>query len=600
MVYGTEVLDRIREAIDIVHLVSEYVVLKQRGRNFVGLCPFHHEKTPSFTVSPEKQIFYCFGCGTGGDIFSFVMKHEHLEFPEAVRFLAEKAGIPLEEKQRKKVSSKFKQNERLYQLNLLAARFFYKALHAQPGEKAVRYLEKRGIKAETREQFALGYALDHWHALHTFLEKQGFSRQEICQAGLAIPREKGGGCYDRFRDRLIFPIQDLRGRFIAFGGRILGSGEPKYLNSPETPVFQKKNNLYGLKIALPEIRKTGRALIMEGYMDVISAYQHGHANAVASLGTAFTIEQARLLARYAKEVVIALDGDEAGIKATLRCLEIFDGLDVVVKILEIPEGSDPDDYLQSHGGQAFQRLIEEALTAFEYKLKLALKRHDPDSIQGKVEIVNELLPDLAKMKNIIARQEYIKLMARRLDIDEEGIQRQLNRQYKLQKIGNNRDKKVNFRHNIEGSFRRSKLSFIKVEHQLLRLVLEQPELVLLIETEIGFENFSDARVRKVLETIRQLLNTIQDVPGVAKILEVLEGEEEKQLVLSLSSQESIPEINDRVIEDSIKACQRLVFKRKESNKRFEISQAEKEGNFERVHELTLELMTLQKKLQDLK
>lgn len=599
MGYATEVLDQIREAIDIVDLIGEYVVLKQRGRNFVGLCPFHLEKTPSFTVSPEKQIFYCFGCGVGGDIFSFIMKQENLEFPEAVRFLAERAGIILEEKQGKIDTSKQRQNERLYQINLLAARFFYKALNTKQGEKAALYLRQRGINDKTREKFALGYSFDDWHALHTFLESRGFRWQEICQAGLAIPREKGNGCYDRFRNRLIFPIQDLRGRFIAFGGRILEDGEPKYLNSPETPVFQKKHHLYGLKLALPEIRKTGRALLMEGYMDVISAHQHGHTNAVASLGTAFTKEHARLLARYAKEVVIAYDSDNAGIQATLRCLEMFAGLDVVVKVLEIPAGKDPDEFLRNYGGQSFQELIEEALTAFEYKFKLALTKHDPNSVQGKVEIINELLPDLARMTNAIERQEYIKLITGRLHVDEDAIYKELRRKYKLQKTGNNRDKKVKFRHNIEGSSLRSNLRHFKVEQDLLQLVLEQPDLVFLVEKEIGFENFNDPRVKKVLQTIRQLLNTGQEISGVVQILEALDAEEEKQLVLNLSSQENVP-INDRIIEDSIKACQRLILKEKEIKKRCEISQAEKEGNFAKVHELTLELMALQKKIQELK
>lgn len=596
---SSEILEQIRDATDIVDLISEYVVLKQRGRNFVGLCPFHSEKTPSFSVNPEKQIFYCFGCGAGGDVFTFLMQHEHMEFPEAVQFLAEKTGIRLEQNREPGEQAKTEQLNRLYQLNLLAARFFYRALTAKQGKNAAAYLVTRGITPEIRKKFALGYAFEAWDSLLKYLETQGFNPKEIVQAGLAIAKEGGTGYYDRFRNRVMFPIQDQRGRFIAFGGRVIDGGEPKYLNSPETAIFQKKYTLYGLKLALPEIRRTGKALIMEGYMDVISAHQHGHTNAVASLGTAFTREQARLLSRYAQEIIIAYDSDNAGIQAALRCISIFDGLDVRLKVLEIPEGKDPDEYLKNKGGKAFGELIYQAPTAFEYKLNLSLKQHDATTVQGKVEIVKGLLPDLAKLKSSIERQEYIKLIARKLNISEEAIYQELKQEYKLQKNGTAEDKKVNFRHNIEGSSRRVKESICRPEHDLLKLVLEQPELVLLIEKEIGFAGFTDIRVTRIFETIKQLLLASSQAPDVVKILEALVAEEEKQLLLALSSSDPLP-VNDRIIEDSIKAIKLMKLKQLESEKRLQISQAEKEGNLDRVRELTLLLIDLQKRIQSLK
>jgi DNA primase len=593
-------IEQIKSATDIVELVGEYVVLKQRGRNFVGLCPFHSEKTPSFTVNQEKQIFYCFGCGEGGDAISFLMKHEHMDFPEALKLLAQKAGIEL----KTKAESSFNQAARhrhakTFEIIRLAANYFYMNLRTEQGKEAIDYLTQRNINEQVCKTFALGFSLDTWDGLLTFLKSQGIKPEEAAEAGLVIPKEKASGYFDRFRKRLMFPILDVRGRVIGFGARAIDGGEPKYLNSPETDVFQKKLNLYGIKQAIPQIRRTGMALVMEGYMDVITAHQFGHTNAVASLGTAFTPEQARLLCRYTDEVVLAYDNDQAGQQAVLRGLDIFEGLDVKTRVLTITEGKDPDGFLQTKGSEAFSQLIDKALSGFEYRLKVAIENHNIQSVQGKVEVVNIVLPALAKMKSPVERQEYIKLLARKLDLQEEAIYQELKASGKSRQIANSRDKKGNFRHNIEGSSSRKKAKFEKLEYDLLKLVLDQPELVLLIEKEIDYAFFIDEKVPSILQAIKKALLAETDVSDVTKILDYIQEEKEKQLVLMLSALDAFPD-NDRLVEDVVKSFKILGLKRQERDLRRKISEAEKEGNFIVVHELTLVLAKLQKQIQSLK
>lgn len=593
----SHILQQIREAIDIVDLIGEYVVLKQRGRNFIGLCPFHTEKTPSFTVNPEKQIFYCFGCGAGGDVFAFIMKHERLEFPEAVQMLADRSGLrwAAEQKHRPEQSE---QAKKIFQLNLLAARFFYQALATEQGKLAAAYLRERGLTPAIRKSFAVGFAYDSWDSLLKKLQAEGFKPEEIVKAGLAVAKENGS-YYDRFRNRVMFPIQDNKGRFIAFGGRTIDGGEPKYLNSPETPVFQKKMHLYALKQALAEIRRTGTVLIMEGYMDVIAAHQYGFTNAVASLGTSFTREQARLLTRYAREAIIAYDSDNAGIKAAQRCIEVFDGLEMVVRVLEIPEGKDPDDFLRKWGREAFQKLLLEAGTAIEYKLKLGMKQYDTGTVQGKVDLVRQLLPDIAKLKGSVERQEYIKLIARKLNLHEEALYHELQQEYKIQNYTPAGDKNTRIRNNIQGSSYLSAPKAVKAELDLLKLVLEQPELVFLVDKEIGYANFTDPRISNILPAMKKALLETGEELDIVRLLEYMPSGEEKQLVLNLTATDPIP-VNEKSIADSIKAMNLGRLKTMESQKRLEISQAEKEGNFAKVHELTLLLVDLQKQIQSLK
>ena len=354
MQISEEILEKIKSQNDIVDVISERVRLKKAGRNFTGLCPFHNEKTPSFSVSQEKQIYKCFGCGEAGNVISFVMKDKNLPFIEAVKYLANRANIPLKLGNGEQSQSNRKK-ELLYKVNVEAAKFFFSNL--MNNQNAKEYFLNRGIKEETIKKFGLGYANDSWNSLMFYLRKKGINDGLLEEAGLISVNKEKGRKYDRFRNRVMFPVFDYQGKVIGFGGRVLDDSKPKYLNSPETLVFQKGTNLYGLNFALKHNMSERYFVIVEGYMDLISLHQYGITNVVASLGTALTINQARLLKRYADKVVISYDADLAGQMATLRGLEILRTAGFDVRVLSIPQGKDPDEYVRSNGREAFLKSI---------------------------------------------------------------------------------------------------------------------------------------------------------------------------------------------------------------------------------------------------
>jgi DNA primase len=431
-----DLLDEIRAKIDIGAVIGEYVPLKKRGANLLGLCPFHQEKTPSFTVSPDKQMFYCFGCQTGGNVFSFLVKREGLSFTEAVEQLAARAGVVLPERTsgpenaaaREAGERRKRETDLLYRVLDFTSRYYTQALSRSPaGEKVRAYLAQRGVGAETVTSFRLGYSLESWTALVKTLTAKGVSETVLEQAGLAV-RSKDR-LYDRFRNRLMFTIADHRGRPIGFGARALSEAdEPKYLNSPETPLFSKGRGLYALHLAAGAIRRQGLAIVVEGYMDAIACHEHGFDFTVASMGTAFTGEQARLLRRFTGTVVTAFDADAGGTQATLRGLEVLTASGFKVKVAEMPGGKDPDEGLRASGGrEAFARAVAEALPLAEYCFRLALRSHDTGTIEGRVGAVSEILPVLAGIDNPLERQEYIRDFARRLPVPEEALRLELGR-----------------------------------------------------------------------------------------------------------------------------------------------------------------------------
>ncbi len=415
-----EFIEEVKSRNDLVSVAGEYVALKRRGNSLVGLCPFHQEKTPSFTVSPEKQFFYCFGCGAGGDVIEFVMRLEKLAFPEALQWLAERAGLPLPERTAPAEQKKEKEREWLFRLHRLAALFYRKILTERPsGQKALAYLEERGIKPRTAERFFLGYAPDSWTGLVELLQKKKIPLAMAEKAGLVIRGERG--YYDRFRDRLLFSIMTPQGRVAAFGGRLLGEGVPKYLNSPETPLFSKGRYLYGLSQAKEAIRREHTAVIVEGYMDVLQAHQAGLEHVVAALGTALTREQARALRRYTDRVVIAFDADAAGRAAALRGLDILKAYGIQVRVAVLPAGEDPDSLLKKEGPEVFRQLLAESKDLFLFKLDCLLAEKEPASPEAKAQAVKEVLPLLAEVENMVARAEYIKEIASRFGVSEEAV-----------------------------------------------------------------------------------------------------------------------------------------------------------------------------------
>ena len=425
MAIATEVIEQIRSFSSIESVIGEYVPdLKQAGRNWKCCCPFHTEKTPSFVVSPEKGIFRCFGCGVAGDVFKFIMLIEKVSWIEAVKKLAEKSGIQIEEtKENKFVIS---ERAKIFKLLETTARFYHKCfLETNAAKVAREYAKQRGLSQKTIEQFMIGYSPKN--KLVTAALKKGYTCDMLLKAGL-ITKMQNGQFFEYMSERLVFPIMDVQGRVVAFGGRTLTNQKTKYINSPETEVYSKSANLYGLFNTLPELRQTRRIFLLEGYMDVVMTQQYGVAGTVASLGTSFTLQQAKLISRYADNVVLLFDPDEAGKTATQRALDIFSGTDIPVKIATLPDELDPDEYLLKYGKEKFDKFIEEkSQNVIEFVFERIFSNTDKTSPQAKAKAVSNILSFIVKTKNVIVQREYIKYVARKLAVEEEILLRELNK-----------------------------------------------------------------------------------------------------------------------------------------------------------------------------
>lgn len=425
-------IDLVRSSTDIVSLVSQYVPLKPSGASFKGLCPFHTEKTPSFHVNPERQIFHCFGCHEGGDAFKFLMLYEKLSFVEAIQQLASRAGLTMP---RTSGAARKEDEERTILLRLQdeAAGYYQKTLRETPqGAKARAYLSKRGLTDETLERFGLGLALDQWTGLLEHLTRRGARPEQVERAGLAIPRKGGRGYYDRFRARVIIPIRSESGKIVAFGGRVLGQGEPKYLNSPESPIYNKSSVLYGFDRAKEAIRKEGFAILMEGYMDCLQAYQAGFGHAVACCGTSLTKGHTRLLKRYTDRVVVNFDPDVAGERAARRSIDILLEEGFEVRVLTLPDGQDPDRFLVEQGPDRYGKLLGEAVSFVEFLIREAGKRYDVSDPRGRASLLNEILPVLGKIPNRVERVGYIGPLAEHAGITDQTILNELRRHVETQ------------------------------------------------------------------------------------------------------------------------------------------------------------------------
>ena len=412
----------IRNASDIFDVISEVVLLKRAGKNYQGLCPFHSEKTPSFSVSPDKQVFYCFGCGAGGNVFSFLMKHEGLSFAEAVRKLGRRYGIAVEDRQLSpEERRRVQEREGILDINREAASFYRRMLlDSREGAAALAYLQNRGLTRETMERFSLGFAPAGWEVLLRYFAERRISSEFPEKAGLVIPREKGGGHYDRFRNRIIFPIRDVGGHIIGFGGRVMDDSLPKYLNSPETVVFNKRRSLYGLDAARAKCRETGTVHLVEGYFDVLALSQAGIANVAATLGTALTHEHVRMLKGHAREIVLVYDSDQAGMRAARKSVETFQREEMSARILVLPEGEDPDSFLLKFGPEAFLEKSRNARSMMDFLMEEAVREHGL-SIEGKLRILGEMKAPLGAVPDPIARSLYIRNLASLLDVEERSV-----------------------------------------------------------------------------------------------------------------------------------------------------------------------------------
>lgn len=419
-----EVIDQVLHASNIVDVVEGYLPLKQAGKYYRALCPFHTEKTPSFTVNPERQIFYCFGCGEGGDVFRFLMRREGFTFPEAVRHLAQRAGIPLPERGRDRRGEGVL---RLYEVQRLASDYFRRTLQSREGDEARNYLSQRGVDAGMVERYQLGYALPEWEGLLRDLAKGGMTTTQVEAGGLALPRQGGRGYYDRFRDRLMIPICDSTGKIVGFGGRAMGDQQPKYLNSPETAIYRKGVHLYGLHVAARAIREAGVALVVEGYFDAMILHGGGFPHAVASLGTALTPEQVSLLHRYAEKAILVFDPDPAGIQAAWRGLELLVAQEMGVAVVVLPEGKDPDSFLREYGTDALMERVALAQDVVDFLLTRAEERTGLKGVDEKAAAARQILRLIARMPEGIRRAKYVQKLAERLGVAEGVILVELRR-----------------------------------------------------------------------------------------------------------------------------------------------------------------------------
>lgn len=550
-------LEEIKSRVDIVDLISEYISLKKAGQNWKGLCPFHTEKTPSFTVSPAKQIYHCFGCGSGGDIFSFLMQYESLTFPEVLRTLAKKSGVALAESP--KIAAQAGTKEALVTIHGEALGFFRQNLKNTPA--ALRYLNSRGIDAKIQDHFSLGYALKSWNSLLLFLKKKGHTDETILKAGLASRGRSG--LYDTFRDRLIFPIIDLKGDVVAFGGRAINGAEPKYLNSPETLIFNKSRVLYGLNLARDFIKKNGHVLFMEGYMDVISAVAHGFGHSVAPLGTAFTAEHGKLIKRFTQNVILIFDSDIAGVKAAKRAAALLLENGLNVRVLVLPGKDDPDSFLRKKNGtEAFRRMLETPLSVVDFLVMQKGDRH----VLGK-----EALEIISRVPNRVLQGQYVKALSEGLDVEERYVREELLSIRKLPRSGIEKSAPANLPNPGKRPLD---------EVYIIKLLLQLPEQVERFSRILTDDYFKDTAVRGIFNKIIDGLNDFN-------VLLATCDNKEKALLTEISLMEDF-EDPDKALRDCIK---RVKMKRRSvllHQIRLRIKDAEQNKDAALLRELQLE------------
>lgn len=503
LLYSEDVINRVRDSVDIHDLISGFVTLRKAGRNYVGLCPFHAEKTPSFNVNPEKQIFHCFGCGVGGDVFKFLELQEGLSFPEAMRKFADRAGISLPDS-RSRGGSRRTEDERKALTKVLAeaADYFRRELESPAGTAARAYLAKRRVSGSIIADFGLGYARPEWEGLLRHMTQRGHGPALLEKAGLVVKRSEGEGYYDRFRGRIVFPIRDINGTTIAFGGRVLDDSLPKYLNSPETTLYSKSNVLFCMDKAKEAARKHDHFIIVEGYLDAIACHQYGVRNAVATLGTALTEGHLRLMRRFTRKLKLIFDPDPAGVQAALRSFDLIVASGMNVKVVSLPGGDDPDTFLTKQGHEAFTACLKEALPYMDFIIGQVLKNGSGATIAEKVERTSEMLGFIAKLPSGIERNHYLKKTAEALDVDE-AVLRQEMAQHRTAPAGP-RDRAP-----VAATARVGQRP--KAEEMLIHLMLRDEAIAHRLRVRINPEDFTDPLFRRAVGRIFDLLDSGQAV-----------------------------------------------------------------------------------------
>ena len=531
---SNEFKEEVKERIDIVDVISDYVQLKKSGKNYKGLCPFHQEKTPSFTVNPANQFYHCFGCGAGGDVFSFLMEIEHITFFESLKMSAERIGMemPNQSERQKQISNI---RDKIFTINNLSARFYnYLLLEHEIGNKALQYLKNRNFSEDDIKKYNLGFAPDKWTALYKFLNNKGYTKDEMVKAGLVIKKSEQK-FYDRFRNRIIFPIFNSRGEVLAFGGRIIDDNidQPKYLNSPDTIVYDKSDNLYGLNWAKNQLRKSDSAIVMEGYTDVLTAHMNGIENVVASLGTSLTKKQAKLLKRYVSRVYIAYDSDTAGAKATLRGLEILKDKGLTVKVIKLPEDTDPDDYLKSKGREKFLNLKEKSLSLIEFKVDNIISNKELKNADDKINTTHKIVDVLAEITDPIEREVYTKKIAKKVDLDNTILYKEVEKRrekFKNKKSKNKRKKYNNY--NNTSSYSKENLfkNIPEIERKIIKAYIDYPEYRVFIKNNVQKKHF----INKITKKIWSKLISLEKNQNINKLFSEVENEKLKNIFMKLT------------------------------------------------------------------
>lgn len=543
-----EIIEEVRNRTDLVEVISDYVLLKKSGENYKGLCPFHMEKTPSFTVNPRKGIFHCFGCGVGGNVYSFLMQVEKMEFVDAVKHLAARCSIAIPEISG---SKQIQAKDALYKINESAAKFYQELLWSPAGKKALDYLRGRKLNDETIKKFRLGYAPDAWDRVLNALVEKGYPKEKIHEVGLILPRE-GGGYYDRFRNRVIYPIISHSNQIVGFGARVLDDSLPKYINSPETPVYQKGKILYGLNFAKDHIRKTNTSIIVEGYMDAISLSQAGFENVVATSGTAFTQDQVGLLKRYGKEVVVLFDPDAAGVAATLRGLDLLMEQEMTVSVVSLPEKIDPADFVSRFGQQEFSKVIDKAEDLLGYCFNQARRSADINTTTGKIKVLEELIPTILKITNPVQKQDFIKKVAETLRVDEEIIFAELKKRTGKQPVSA-----------ISAHLTKQEEGISLAEKGLIKFMLENEAVALQISQEIKPEDFSNPVYQKIFGVIIDLLIQKKSITP-ERIIDSIDDNAKNLITSILFQKEMDVGEKERIINDCIKKVKENILKKKMS------------------------------------
>ncbi len=582
MYFKEHVIEQIREHNDIVSIISEYITLTKKGNSYLGLCPFHAEKTPSFTVSQEKQLYYCFGCGSGGNIITFLMQKDNMNFVEAVKYLAERANIRIEEEQLTPEELKLRQKkERLFQLYKDAANFFYILLRRSENKEVLDYLVNRNLSLDTINKFGLGYAPSNYNTLSNYLIDKGYDRELLIDSGLLMQSKKNSLLYDRFSSRVIFPILSVDKKVIAFGARVLDNTLPKYLNSPETLIFDKSRTLYGLNFA--KLNTHDYYILVEGYMDVIAMHQIGFMQAVASLGTAFTVFQARLLKRYTSKVVIMYDSDEAGIKATLRAIPILRNQGIEVKVLQLEEGKDPDEYIKTHSKEELKKLLDHATSEIWFRISRIEKEYNLQVTEEKILFLKQVSKIIGEIESSIEQSLYIEDICKQYSVEKSAFLTEVKRQ----EMSNDNSGKYHHtlrKHTEDIPLKETRSKKLNNEIEFLAVLYHYPNIFTKIAQYVSTELFSTLLLRELAQeiflssqsnkepNINYFTSKYSDVEEQKIISSVFMKQDERYsdtILLNKMLLDNIKILNKNYIETKLKTStdvneiQNLLFKKKE-------------------------------------